>query len=184
MSGKTRSEKTFWERFNESFENQKRLISSIEYFEWLYEFTKKYPRFTDTSWLYKKDPTMSVHDYTQVDLLTDFFTAIDGYHTRNLLKANTEDHAAWYNIKYKDAYFAIGIRVGQGAENFVTRYERYEAMLPKSFIEFEDVMKGKQHPGFAEKNEALQRLQAEANLLRNLGVPREIVENAIKQAFK
>lgn len=178
------AEKTFWERFSESLENQKRLIASTEYFDWLYEFAKKHRKFTDTDWLYKKDPNMSEHDYSQVGLLTDFFTAVDQYHTRNLVVANTEGYAAWYNIKYKDAYFAIGICVGQGAYNFVTRYEKYESMVPEPFIEFEYILENKDAPGLSEKREALQRLQAEANLLCNLGTPKGAVENVIKQIFE
>lgn len=183
MAGKPKDEKTFWERFNKSLENQKRLVESTDYFDWLYEFTKKHQKFTDTDWLYDSD-SICESDYSQVELLTDFFTAVDQYHRRNLLEANAEGYAAWYNIKYKDAYFAIGIRVGQGAQNFVTRYKQYKEMLPEPFIEFEDILENKKHPGLAEKNEALLKLQAEANLLRNLGVPREIIENTIKQVFE
>lgn len=99
------------------------------------------------------------------------------------MKANAEGCAAWYNIKYKDAYFAIGVRVGQGAENFVTRYKQYEEMLPEPFIEFEDILENKNHPALEEKNEVLLRLQGEIILLKNLGVPREIIEKTVKQVF-
>lgn len=183
MSAKTKSEKTFWERFNENFENQKRLIESTEYFDWLYEFTKKYPKFTDTDWLYDRE-SISESDYRQVELLTDFFTAVDQYHRRNLIGANSEGYAAWYNIKYKDAYFAIGVRVGQGAQNFVTRYKRYQEMIPEPFVEFDVILENKENPGLADKNKALLRLQVALNDLRTLGVPREIIENAIKQVFE
>lgn len=178
------AEKTFWERFNESLENQKRLIASTEYFDWLYEFTNKHRKFTDTDWLYKKDKSMSETDYSQVDILTDFFTAVDQYHRRNLLAANTEGYAAWYNIKYKDAYFAIGIRVGQGAQNFVTRYKRYEDMLPEPFIEFEYIMENRTAPGLDEKQEKLQQLQEIAIQLDNIGTPKEAVEKVINGVFK
>ena len=177
-------EKTFWERFNEQQANQKRLLSSTQYFDWLYDFTKNHPRFTDTDWLYEKDPGMTERDYAQLALLTDFFTAVDRYHDKNLLQANAQGYAAWYNIKYKDAYFAIGIRVGQGASNFVTRYENPEEMEGEPFIEFEDILENKEASGFAEKNKALQSLQDIANLLRDLKVPKEAVDKVIKQAYE
>lgn len=177
-------EKTFWEKVKESIEIQKRLVTSTDYVEWLFDFTKKHPNFTDSDWLYNEDPEMSENDYSQVRFLTDFFTAIYQYHTRNLLKANGEGHTEWYNIKYKDAYFAIGIRVGQGAENFVKRYESYDAMAPESFIEFKDIMTNKEDAGLAEKNEALQKLQNEVSHVYGLGVPKAVVDNIIKQVFE
>lgn len=184
MAGTTMSEKTFWKRFNESLDNQKRLISSTEYLDWLYEFTIRYPNFTDTDWLYINDPNMSENDHRQVKLLTDFFTAIDQYHSDNLLEGNTEAYATWYYIKYKDVYFAIGIRVGQGAENFVTRYENYEVMVPKHFVEFEAIMQNKQDDKLAEKNEALQKLENEIKHLCSLGIPKSAIDQVIKQAFE
>lgn len=184
MKEKTMKEKTFWERFNEHLDNQKRLLTSTEYFDWLYDFTKKTPRFTDTDWLYEKEPGMTERDCAQVALLTDFFTAVNRYHDKNLLQANTEGCAAWYNIKYKDAYFAVGIRVGQGAENFVTRYANCKEMGDEAFIRFEDILENKEASGLAEKNKALQSLQDIANLLRDLKVPKEAVDKVIKQAYE
>jgi len=183
MTVKAKDEKTFWERFNESLENQKRLISSTEYFDWLYEFTKSHKKFSDTDWLYDR-VSISEDDYSQVELLTDFFTAIEEYHRENLLEANAQGYAAWYNIKYKDVYFAIGICVGQGASNFVTRYENPEEMEGEPFIEFEYILENKEAPGLAQKKAALQSLQDTANLLRDLGVPKSEVDNVIKKAFE
>lgn len=176
-------EQTFWERFNASLANQEQLIASTEYFDWLYEFTKKRPKFTTTDWMYKKDRNMSEKDYSQVDLLTDFFTAIDGYHRENLLGANAEGYAAWYNLKYNDAYFAIGIRVGQGAENFVTRYKNYKEMNGEPYIEFEDIMQNRVAAGFVEKQKALEQLEVAVKHACSVGVPKDAVEKAIKKAF-
>ena len=182
MAGKAKDEKTFWERFNESLENQKRLISSTEYFDWLYEFTKKHRQFSDTDWLYDRI-SISEYDYNQVELLTDFFTGVDGYHRNNLLEANTQGYAAWYNIKYKDAYFAIGIRVGQGASNFVTRYKNFKEMDGEPFIEFEYILENKKAPKLSEKKQALQSLREVVNLLHGLGVPKSEVERVIKEIY-
>jgi hypothetical protein len=183
MSGKTKSEKTFWERFNESLENQKRLIASTEYFDWLYEFTKKHRQFSDIDWLYDR-VSISEDDYSQLELLTDFFTAVDRYHRDNLLETNAQGYAAWYNIKYKDVYFAIGIRVGQGASNFVTRYKNFKEMAGEPFIEFEYILKNKEAPGLVQKKATLQSLQDTANLLRDLGVPKSAVDDVIQKAFE
>ena len=177
------AEKTFWERFNESLENQKRLVSNVEYIEWLYEFTKKHPNFTDTDWLYDRI-SISESDYGQVEILTDFFTAVDSYHQKNLLQANAQGYATWYNIKYKDKYFAIGIRVGQGASNFVTVYADFEEMGGEPFIEFEYIMENKEAPKLLEKKQALQRLEEVAKLLHNLQVPKCEVEKVINKAYE
>ncbi len=177
------TEKTFWERFNASLENQKRLIASTDYFDWLYEFTKKHPKFTDTSWQYTKDESMSATDHSQVELLTDFFTAIDQYHRKNLLKVNMEGYACWYNVKYKDTYFAIGMIVGQGATSFVTRHENYEAMEGEVFIDFEYILGQQAAPGLVKKQQILQRVQADSDKLRDLGTPKSAVLEVIEKSF-
>lgn len=178
------SEKGFWHRFNQSLENQRRLISGTDYVDWLYEFTKKYPKFSDTTWLYEKDPTMSETDYSQVDLLQDFFGAVYRYYLDNLLEGNKEGYATWYNIKYKDAYFAIGIVVGQGASNFVTRYQSYEEMLPESFVDFESILKKETDPELYKKKKAIREMQVQIEKVRDLGVSKETVESIIHQVFQ
>lgn len=183
MSVKPKDEKTFWERFNESLENQKRLIQSTEYVDWLYEFTKRHRQFSDIDWLYDR-VSISEDDYSQVKLLTDFFTGLDLYHRNNLLESNSQGYAAWYNIKYKDVYFAIGIRVGQGASNFVTRYKNFKEMDGEPFIEFEYILENKESPNLSEKKATLQTLQDTANLLCSLGVPKSTVDEVIKKAFE
>jgi len=127
---------------------------------------------------------MSEDDYSQVDMLTDFFTAIDDYHRENLLEANSEGNAAWYNIKYKDTYFAIGIRVGQGSESFVTRYKNDKDMDGEPFIEFADIMQNSVAAGFVEKQRALERVETAVKNARALCVPKEAIEKVIKQAFE
>lgn len=171
-------------RLIERAENQIRLVGSTEYMEWLYEFTKTHTKFSDTDWMYETQPSLSEQDAKQVGLLTDFFTAIDYYHTRNLLNANTERYQVWYNIRYKDAYFAIGVCVGQGAYNFVTRYESYDKMLPESFIDFDYILQNKQAPGFIEKKKKLKQIQELAIQLKNLGTPSGAIEIIISEVFK
>ena len=81
-------------------------------------------------------------------------------------------------------YFAIGIRVGQGASNFVTRYKNFKEMDGEPFIEFEYILENKEAPGLEQKKYVLQSLQNTANLLRDLGVLKSEVDNVIKKAFE
>lgn len=176
--------KTTIAKIVEGIENQKRLVSNTEYMEWLYVFTNSHPKFSDTDWLYEKDSSMSDKDYEQVEHLTDFFTAIDKYHTKNLLNANTEGYTAWYNIKYKDAYFAIGICVGQGAYNFVTRYESYDKMFPEPFIDFDYILQNKIAPGVEQKQAKLKQLEELIDEMKDIGTPLSAIHAVVAKAFK
>lgn len=171
------------ERLIQSYENQSRIVENSEYFDWLYEFTQTYPKFSDTDWLYSGLNKLSPQDVRNINLLEDLFSAIDRYHDRNLLKANTSDYTAWYNIKYKDAYFAIGICVGQGAYNFATRYKSIDDMLPETYIEFEYILEDKPAPGFKEKQGMLEQFEQLVIDMKKLNIPEANLEEIVKKIF-
>ena len=177
-----KDEKTFWERVNESSENQKRLVANTEYFDWLYEFTKSHRKFFDTDWLYDR-VSISENDYSQVERLTDFFTAIDRYHRDNLLEPNIDGYEWWYNIKYKDAYFAINVMVGQGATNFAIRYDSYEGVVHEPFIDFEYILQGKPVPELEQKQSKLQDFANIVREMKEMGIPLSVIVERVTKTF-
>lgn len=165
-------------------ERQKSLTLNSNYIEWLYEFTKEHPKFSDTDWLYEKEPSMSENDYEKIYLLTDFFTAIDRYYVRNLLDVNREGYAIWYNIKYKEVYFSIGVCEGQGAFGFVTRYESLDEMLPETFIEFDDILHDKPALDFEQKQAKLQELEKLMTELKVMNTPQDRIQDVLDKTFE
>jgi len=173
----------FFEKLVARMQRKEDLVKDTSYMEWLYEFTKTFPSFRDTQWLYEKDDRISSDDQKQIEILQDFFTAIQIYHTKNLLESNGSEHQCWYNIKYNNDYFAIGILIGQGATNFVTRYESYEELRNEKFIEFKDIMEDKVALGFEQRKAGLQQLSEFLTKLYDMGIPKAAVEEVFKKSL-
>ena len=164
-------------------EEEKRLVSSPEYMEWLYEFTRSRGYFDDHYWAYGKEATISDEDYKQIGVLTQFYNALAKYHAENWLQENIGGGERWYNVEYKDAYFAIGVCVGQGGYNFVKRYTGYDEMMPLTYVDFEDVMNNVPVSDLELKKAKLQEFETIASEMRKLNIPRSVVYKALEKAF-
>lgn len=167
-----------------SFEIEKKLISNTEYFEWLYEFSKTYPNFEDATWYYHGSTCLTEQDKQNLDNFQYFFDAIAKYHEKNLVVANKKPYTCWYNVKYKDAYFAIGLYSRPAGTCFFKRYDYFGQMMSEPFVYFEDIMEDKVMNGFEEKKQGLNELQLLIKKLRNMRVPDSEIENAISEGYK
>lgn len=167
------------DQMKEDIERQKKLVADTAYMEWLYEYTEGCPEFNTLNLEYKK----GCEHYDQLILLNDLFAAIDSYHRKNLLRAGQAGYEIWYNIKYKDAYFVIGVCVGQGAFNFVERVmEGLDGV--DEYTDFSQIMAGKQDDNYAMKCEKLRELEAFMKELKELKMPAGEIQNVFDEVFK
>ena len=131
------------ELFNEIMKRRetiKELLSSDEYVNWLNEFTNEIDGFSDCDWNYF--PTeISPENLAKVKLLILFFDGISDYADDNGIDIETHSWDAFYNLKYNDFKFRVGVCVGQGGFSFCDRIndDRCE------FIDFNDVMNSTQN---------------------------------------
>ena len=165
-------------------EEEKRLVSSTKYMEWLYEFTRSREYFDDHYWAYGKEPTISDEDYKQIGFLSQFYNALAKYHAENWLQENAGGGERWYNVEYKDAYFAIGVCVGQGVYNFVKRYADYDAMMPLGYVEFQDVMNNVPATDLELKKAKLQEFEKFAYEMSKMGIPLTMAYKSLEKSFK
>lgn len=157
----------------------KELVSDTKYIKWLEEFTSKHPFFYDDSWLYCPSK-LSDDDRKNVEILSLFFRAIDRYAKDNYIALGYVEFGSFYNIKYNNVGYCIGLVVGQGASSYC---DRFDISDDDYLIDFNDIMNNKKQVWVDDYNNKLNDL---SNLIKSLyddGLSAQFIECAIKSAF-
>lgn len=158
-----------FKKVTENIELRKQLIKDTQYIEWLYNFTKRFPSFSDERWIYEEPKSISKEDSEKVSMLTTFFDAVENYFKKNLISANGKERDRWYTVKYKDVYFDIGVCIGQGAFNYVERQDKEQ----EKYVEFEKIVREVTDKYFQIKQEKLLRLEQLLSEIKKWEVPYE-----------
>lgn len=161
-------------------ERQKRLIATPEYMEWLYLYTEANPQFNDMTLAYRQD----CPDYDKLSLLTHFFDAIEAYCQKNMLNVNVDCYGRWYNIKYKNVYFSVGVYSAQGSFNFVTRYDSFEPIANEYLVAFDNIMNNVQDENLEAKKNKLAELKKLMKEAKALDIPDGEVLRIFNSVFK
>ena len=86
-------------------DEQKALISNYDYINWIENFTVEYPGFSSDSWLYFPEQ-ISLEDYTKVEKLDSFFSALLAYCDKHLINTSKDNleafEASRIHIKYNN----------------------------------------------------------------------------------
>lgn len=151
------------------------------YIIWLEEFTKKHPNFSNDTWLYCPEK-ISKEDYNMVVKLPYFFGLIQKYAEKNFIKAGSEDsgfYEMFYQIKFNNVGYKIGLICGQGAFNYCCRYDNaYE-----KFIDFNDIINSKKQDNVDVINEKLEQLSKLVNELIELEVPESTIIGKVEKCI-
>lgn len=159
----------------ERSKRQKELISNTSYIEWLCEFTQVRKKFISTQWVYQTD-LLFADDSKNVDLLPDFFAAIEEYCEKNMIAYTGTQTERSYAIKYKGVHLDIGVCIGQGAFNFV---ERKDEVSDKD-IDFEDIINAASHELLDKKLQKISELENLLDEMKDLGMSKEQIITVIK----
>ena len=124
-----------WAEYEEYEKRRRKLVESTDYIKWLEDFTKRYPSFSDDTWLYKKDE-ISKEDYANVCKISTFFSAIDLYARINYISGIPCEWGEYYSIEYNGKIYEIGTIVGQGAVSFCNTEDVNEQT---TVIKFEEI---------------------------------------------
>jgi len=125
-------------------ERQKReLVEKTDYIKWLEKFTKKYPDFSDQTWLYKQDE-ISKEDYENVSKISTFFSVISDFADKYYFPAYVcgSGSGLCYFLKYNDKIYDVGTIVGQGAVSYcyLTGFDKKLTAVGNSIvINFEEI---------------------------------------------
>lgn len=104
-------------RYEADIKEQEDMVKKYDYMNWLENFTKEHPSFSDDTWLYRKEE-ISEEDYKKVCKLSMFFCAIEGLSNKNYISGTPCDHGEYYSVEYNGKVYEIGTVVGQGAVSF------------------------------------------------------------------
>lgn len=116
-------------------ERRKKMKTTSEYIEWLERFTKTHNSFNDKSFDYKKE--ILVEDLKKVKLLSTFYSIISDWAEKNYIEGEMPNYwTFFYNIKYNNILYEIGLNIGQGGINWVSRIEKPNSEV----INFEEIM--------------------------------------------
>lgn len=112
-------------------ESQKKLkeVSSIAYWEWLYDFLLKNKSINDEAIAYNEN--LNGEERRKGLLISSFFSYLSDLSEKYNLFLTNEDGEEVIFFKYKDNFFESTTFIGQGATTFVTLLD----YIPEVFIE-------------------------------------------------
>lgn len=136
-----------WEKAREKFlqvllethRKEKELTMNNEYVTWLEKFTQKHPNFSDEDWLYHPEK-ISEQDFKRVEDLKYFYGGIMGYADRHKIEANPCCFGNYYNVKYNNIGYEIGVMHGQGTIQFCKKVLLEDEINEDKFIDFEEII--------------------------------------------
>lgn len=158
----------------------KTLMSSLDYINWLTEFTKDNKGFSDYDWLYSSEK-LDDADQEKVDDLQLFFEGIYQYARKNYIYSQTRSLGECYQVRIDDIGFEIGYLSGQGTK-FYCRRIPLEAM--ENAIYFMDIVNNKKQDSVEYIEKSLENLSNMFVELYNNGVPIEAMMETFNKTIK
>ena len=160
---------------------QKELISNYDYINWIENFTLEYPCFSTDSWLYFPEQ-ISLQDYTKVEKLDSFFSALLAYCDKYLINTSKDNldafEASRIHIKYNNVGYTLSLFIGQGS---IVTIERSE--ITGDFIDFESIVNNVEPKEFKTKESLLNSLESVIKELKQLDMSLDSIVSKIKKYY-
>ena len=116
-------------------EKKKQLFENYDYIDWLVEFTKRCPHFTDIDWACGEGD-ISPYNHERVQMLGIFFEGIHDFASKNYINSLPCHHGTCYCIKYHDKCYIVGVLIGQGSLVYCDALDENT----DSFIDFDELL--------------------------------------------
>ncbi len=146
---------------------------------WLEQFTKTYPNFNDSTWLYCPEK-ISEEDYDNVTKLSSLFEALERYAGANYISAGKSEFGAFYTIAFNNAAYKIGVAVGQGT---IFYCERLKNSLQA--ISFDDISQNKRPSNVCEIDAIFNIVYQDLSRLNTeFSIPWDTILNKISEIIK
>ena len=146
---------------------RKEMFSNTEYLKWLECFTIEHQDFSDDDWLYFPEK-ISQEDNQKVKNLHLFYEGIELYGKKNYIYPTECDFGGYYNIKFDNIGYEIGMLVGQGTLFFCKRTPLNKDL---EYIDFKDIMNDKKKDGVDVITKQLNDLSNKILELHKKGIP-------------
>lgn len=118
----------------EKNEKRKQILSNDEYMLWLDNFTQIHRSFCDDYWQ-EKSGAITEEDSKNVKKLYILFETVKSYAHDNFIEPTMFSLGEYYNVKFKDDIYQIGVMVWEGTLYFCDRLKECD----KTIINFEEV---------------------------------------------
>ena len=169
----------------ESEKRAKQIISNYDYMNWLQEFIKNHnDSFYDDAWLYRTDET-SKEDLKNVNMLSDFFTAIEMYANDNYYYPIHCDYGSYYLIEYNDKIYEIGCLYRKGTVFFANVLtEDKKGIKIYNCIDFKNICENNPNPWRKRISTNLDNFEKVIYGMLNDNVPLEAIIDKINTVIK
>lgn len=152
------------------------LLTTTDYMDWLYRFTRVYPRFLDDTWLYQPSK-ISNNDRANVDKLHILFKIIEDYANEHEILSKGGEHDKYYSIMYNGYGYDIGMidRIASAV------YVCQRSVVEKDYINFNDIMNDKKDSEYEKEliKKSLEMLKQDIINLYNMGVSRKTIYHTL-----
>ena len=151
------------------------IVSNNKYIKWLEEFTKKYPKFYNNDFFYEESDKVTKVDLENIDYLGLLFEGINDYAKKNYIyRVNESDYIDYYDIKYNNIGYRIGVLTGQGTIVYCER-----EIVVDNAIDFNDIILNKKQKNTDYYNKRLLELSNIISYYYEQGIPLVAIEKTI-----
>ena len=154
-------------------EKIKNIISNPDYIKWLHKFTLDKDIFYDNEWRYCSKQISNL-DRENVEKLSLLYEGIDKYAKLNYICPTPCKFGHFYNIRFNNLGFEIGVVVGQGTEFFCKK-----VIAENDFIDFNDIMINKKQDNVEMIKSSLESLSNMVLSAYEKGVPIEFISSTL-----
>ena len=159
-------------------EKIERIFSNFDYLNWIIEFTNKISSFS--SWTLLHKDKLNEVDIENIENLILFYKGIEYYANKNYLYPFIDSNNTYYQIKFNNLGFKIGVTYGQGLIPFC---EKTAIINENEFIDFNSIIQNKEQDNVKEINQILKELEDLIITTYKKGVPIEAIKNTTDQVI-
>ena len=164
--------KNFIEKQKIEEEEINKILSNTDYINWIINFLADNDSFSDYCWLYNSLNLKDI-DVKNLKKLSLFYDGVDKYANENFIYPTNDNNGSFYQIKYNDWCFEIGVIYGQGT----TYYCQKAYVKEDKYIDFNDILNNRKQDNISEITDTLKLLSECILDAYNKGVPIEAIKN-------
>ena len=157
-------------------EKKKVMKSNTNYLEWIVNFMVDKTGFCDDDWMDCPEK-INENDREHVDNLHLLYEIIEEYASKNYIYPIKFGWAYYYNIKYNNIGFQIGVMNGQGTRTICSKVKIDENL---DFIDFIDIINDKKRDNVEIIETKLEELSNYIVSLCEYGIPKEALKQKLE----
>lgn len=171
------------QRVNERLEKKKQqlheMLTSNEYILWLQIFTEVNDNFRSDDWLYTNEK-LSKNDQEKVSTLGILYKIIQQYAKRNYVYPKNFEVLNYYQIKYNNIGYQIGIIDASGKNVYFCK----RAKIEPDFLDFKDIQMNKELKNTKLIKSRLQNLSDLITSMSGVDIPLEAISETTEKTFQ